>query len=204
MSDELLRHLASSSGRLSEMRVFNDKTGKEENVLTGQGSRLLMALCHHANKERICFVGRSTLMDETGLYGMSIDTAIRRFIASGILTHLGKKSYRGSIPVNVYLIDFPDLQPLDEALNDSEIRKRARSVSASRSVLNVDSTEVLNVHSILSLKSASPIRHKQKQITEHVHEYEQEGRWSEEEEPSEEEIQEMLDREYGETPEDPF
>ena len=199
MSDELLRHLALKSGEYAGMRVFDPKTSKNETVFTGQTLRLMMSFCHHANVERICFVGRETLMDETGLNGMSIDTAIRKLLLAGVIKHLGKSSYKGSLPVNNYLIDFPDLQPVEDVLTAKEMKKRARLLKASTEILSVDSGEisfnVLPGGSMGSLDTASSARHKQKQVIRTLNEYQLKQEWSHglsESEPSEEEAYELL------------
>jgi hypothetical protein len=113
MSDELLRALAVNGSALSDVRVVDSKTGKESVLYTGQCSRLLQSMCHHANINRIVFVGQRTLEEETGLNGQSIETHIRKLIAAGFLIHLGKKSYKGSRPVNNYYVNLPFVDPLD-------------------------------------------------------------------------------------------
>jgi hypothetical protein len=59
-------------------------------------------------------VGQHTLEEETGLNGQSIETHIRRLKAANFLIHLGKKSYKGSRPVNTYYVNLPYLEPLEE------------------------------------------------------------------------------------------
>ena len=200
MSDECLRHLAANSGKYSEVRVFDPKTLKEENVLTGQAMRLLMSMCHHANVERTCFVGRETFMEETGLDGRSIETVQRRLEIATFIKYLGKRSYKGSLPVNNYLINFPDLPPLEEVLTEKEIKKKARSLGASRSVLATDlsdaSNDALLSVSQTALRSALSVRHKQKQVTEIVngsHLQQESSHGCYESEPSEEERLEFFD-----------
>jgi hypothetical protein len=209
MSDELLRHLATSSGEYAGMRALDPKTNKYETVFTGQSMRLLMSMCNHANVDRICFVGRETFMEETGLNGETIDNMKRRLLSAGILNYLGTTSYKGSRPVSNYLIDFPNLPPLEDVLTEKEIKKKARSLSASKTVLAIDSadasTGVLLSSSHTALDPALPVRHKQKQLTEKEYEPQQEQEWSHgchESEPSEDEVMEFLD--LREALEDPF
>ena len=209
MSDELLRHWATNSGEYAGMRVFDPKTLKYETVFTGQSMRLLMSMCHHANVERICFVGRETFMEETGLNGQTIETMKRRLKAAGVIKHLGNTSYKGSRPVENYLIDFPNLPPLEEVLTEKEIKKKARSLGASKTVLAIDSAGVsigvLSSASQTALMPALPVRHKQKQVTEIEYEHQQQQEWSHgcyQSEPSEEERLEFLD--FSDALEDPF
>ena len=209
MSDELLRHFATNSGEYAGMRALDPKTNKYENVFVGQAMRVLMSMCHHANVDRICFVGRETLMEETGLDGRSIETMKRRLLAAGVLTFLGTTSYKGSLPVKNYLIDFPNLPPLEDVLTEKEIKKKARSLSASKTVLAIDSadasTGVLLSASQTAVRSALPVRHKQKQVTEIVngsHLQQESSHVFYESEPSEEEIFELLD--FRAALEDPF
>jgi hypothetical protein len=209
MSDELLRHWATNSGEYVGMRALDPKTNKYENVFVGQAMRVLMSMCHHANVDRICFVGRETLMEETGLDGRSIETMQRRLLAAGVLTFLGTTSYKGSRPVNNYLIDFPNLPPLEDVLTEKEIKKKARSLGASKTVLAIDSVNasagVFSSASHTALKTALPARHKQKQVTETEYEPEQEQEWSHgcyESEPSEDEVMEFID--LRDALEDPF
>jgi hypothetical protein len=174
MSDELLRHLATNCGDLSRIVVFDEKTKKRKKALNGQAHRLLSVMCNYANTERICFVGRETLMSEARLNGQSIKTATDNLISAEILNYLGKTSYFGSIPVNTYLIDFPGLQPLEDALTEKELKKKARSLkalkSASKTPLESDlSHDSLGVSST-ALKPALRARHKQE--LEHKPEYE--------------------------------
>ena len=209
MSDELLRHMATNSGEYAGMRVFDPKTLKYETVFTGQSMRLLMSMCHHANVERICFVGRETFMEETGLNGQTIETMKRRLKATGFIKFLGKTSYKGSLPVENYLIDFPNLPPLEEVLTEKEIKKKARSLGASKIVLATDLGDVSN-DALLSvsqtaLRSALPVRHKQKQVTEIVngsHLQQESSHGCYESEPSEEERLQFLD--LRDALEDPF
>ena len=209
MSDELLRHWATSSGEYAGMRALDPKTNKYETVFTGQSMRVLMSMCSHANVDRICFVGRETLMEETGLSCRTIDNMKRRLLSAGILNYLGTTSYKGSRPVSNYLIDFPNLPPLEDVLTEKEIKKKARSLSASKTVLAIDSadasTGVLLSASHTALDPALPVRHKQKQVTQTEYEPQQEQEWSHgcyESEPSEEEVFEFLD--LREALEDPF
>ena len=113
MSDELLRALAVNGSALSDVRVIDPKYGSEHGLYVGQCSRLLQCMCHHANIHRVVFVGQHTLEEETGLNGQSIETHIRRLITAGFLVYLGKKSYKGSKPVNNYYINLPYLDPIE-------------------------------------------------------------------------------------------
>ena len=170
MSDELLRHIADHSARISCLRVFDPETNKNERVWTGQSSRLLLKLCSHANKDRIVYVGRGELMEKTDLNGQSIETFERRFSLVGILTYIGKKSYRGSAPVNCYLIDLPELPPLEDVLTDAEIKQRARKArslkNASKDALTPALGDVLEDALVPALEHDLPVRHKQKQEPE--------------------------------------
>ena len=174
MSDELLRHLAANCGDISRILVFDERTQKMKKALNGQAHRLLSVMCDHANTERICFVGRETLMSKARLNGQSIETATENLISAEILFYLGKTSYFGSIPVNTYLINFPGLQSLEEALTLKELKKKARSLKAlkrgSKDALGNDlSSDSLNA-SLPALLPALPARHKQE--LEHKPEYE--------------------------------
>ena len=176
MSDELLRHLAANCGDLSRILVFDESTKKMKKALNGQAHRMLSVMCNYANTERICFVGRETLMREARLNGQSIKTATDNLISAEILNFLGRTPYFGSIPVNTYLIDFPGLQPLEEALTLKEIKKKARSLKAlkkdSKDALGNDLSHDLLDASESVLLPASPARHKQE--LEHKYEYEYE------------------------------
>lgn len=209
MSDELLRHLADNCGDLSRILVFDERTQKMKKALTGQAHRLLSVMCSHANTERICFVGRETLMHNAKLNGMSIDTATDNLISAQILLYLGRTSYFGSIPIKTYLIDFPGLQPIEDALTEKELKKKARSLKALKSApktsLESDLPNCLSGVSMLALNPALPVRHKQKQVTEIEYEHQQQQEWSHgcyESEPSEEERLEFL--EFSDALEDPF
>jgi hypothetical protein len=162
VSDELIRHISDYPARISRLSVFDPETNKSERVWKGQSIRLLLKLCSHANKDRVVYVGRGELMETTDLDGRSIETFVRQFISAGILTYIGKKSYRGSAPVNCYLIDLPELPPLEEVLDDQEIKQRARKAQslkkASKHVLNSVSDDVL----VPALDHDLPVRHKQK------------------------------------------
>ena len=165
MSDELTRHLSDYPARISCLRVFDPETNKNERVWTGQSSRLLLKLCSHANKDRVVYVGRGELMEKTGLNGQSIETVERRLSLVGILTYIGKKSYQGSAPVNCYLIDLPELPPLEEVLAEEEIKQRARKArglkKASKAVLTPALDNVLEDALVPALNHDLPVRHKQ-------------------------------------------
>lgn len=166
MSDELTRHLTDYPARISRLRVFDPETKKTERVWTGQSSRLLLKLCSHAGRlDRLVYVGRGELMETTDLDGRSIETFIRRFILAGILIYIGKKSYRGSAPVNCYLINLPELPPLEEVLAEEEIKQRARKVrsskKASMAVLTPALDNVLEDALLPALEHDLPVRHKQ-------------------------------------------
>jgi len=170
VSDELLRHIADHPALLSKLRVFDPETKKHERVWTGQSSRLLLKMCSHANQDRIVYVGRGELMEKTDLNGQSIETFERRFSLVGILTYIGKKSYRGSAPVNCYLIDLPELPPLEDVLTDAEIKQRARKArslkNASKDALTPALGDVLEDALVPALEHDLPVRHKQKQEPE--------------------------------------
>ena len=122
-------------------------------------------MCSHANKERLVYVGRGELMEKTGLDGQSIETFERLFSLVGILTRIGKTSYRGSAPVNCFLIDLPELPPLEEVLAEEEIKQRARKVrsskKASKAVLTPALDNVLEDALLPALDHDLPVRHKQ-------------------------------------------
>ena len=113
MSDELLRAVAVNGSALSDVKVINPRTGKESTLFTGQCARLLLSMCHHANIDRVVFVGQHTFQDETGLNGQSIGTFTKHLLDVGYLIFLGTKSYKGSRPVNTYYINLPFLEPLE-------------------------------------------------------------------------------------------
>lgn len=166
MSDELARHLLDYPARVSRLRVFDPETKKTERVWTGQSSRLLLKLCSHAGRlDRLVYVGRGELMETTDLDGRSIEKFIRRFILAGILIYIGKRSYRGSAPVNCYLIDLPELPPLEDVLAEEEIKQRARKVrsskKASKAVLTPALDNVLEDALLPALEHDLPVRHKQ-------------------------------------------
>ena len=165
MSDELLRHISDHPARLSRLSVFDPETNKTERVWKGQSSRLLLKLCSHANKDRVVYVGRGELMEKTDLNAQSIKTFIRRFSLVGILTYIGKKSYQGSAPVNCYLIDLPELPPLEEVLAEEEVKQRARKArslkKASKAVLTPALDNVLEDALVPALNHDLPVRHKQ-------------------------------------------
>jgi hypothetical protein len=68
MSDELLRHLALNSGKLSKTKHFDPALNKErERLEGGTWLRLLGVLCYHANqKERQVWCGIAKLAKEAG------------------------------------------------------------------------------------------------------------------------------------------
>ena len=200
MSDELLRHLAANCGDISRLTVFDGRTQKMKKALSGQAHRMLSVMCDHANTDRICFVGRETLMSKARLNGQSIETATENLISAEILFYLGKTSYFGSIPVNTYLIDFPGLQPLEEALTLKDLKKKARSIKAlkrdSKVALGNDSSHDSLDASRSALLPASPARHKQE--LEHKPEYEYEPEPEEplffnDQNPSEEDLAEFYE-----------
>ena len=165
MSDELTRHISDYPARISRLSVFDPITNKTERVWKGQSSRLLLKLCSHANKDRVVYVGRGELMEKTDLNAQSIETFIRQFSLVGILTYIGKKSYQGSAPVNCYLIDLPELPPLEEVLAEEEIKQLARKArslkKASKVVLNPALDNVLEDALVPALDHDLPVRHKQ-------------------------------------------
>lgn len=170
MSDELLRHISDNPSLLVRRRVFDPETNKTENIWTGQSARLLLKMLSHANKERVVFVGRTELMEKCDLNGQSIDTFKRRFSLDGILTHVGKRSYQGSAPVDCYLIDLPELPPLEDVMSEEEIKQRARKArnlkKAPKVVLTPASDNVLEDALVPALDHDLPVRHKQEQEQE--------------------------------------
>ncbi|MFM7762168.1 MAG: hypothetical protein ACKO73_04300 [Acidimicrobiaceae bacterium] len=84
---------------------------------------------------------------------------------AGILIYIGKTSYRGSAPVNCYLIDLPGLPPLEEVLAEEEIKQRARKArslkKASKAVLTPALDNVLEDALLPALEHDLPVRHKQ-------------------------------------------
>lgn len=171
MSDELLRHISDNPSLLVRRSVFDPETNKTEKIWTGQSTRLLLKMLSHANKERIVFVGRNELMEKCDLNGQSIDTFKRRFSLDGILTHVGKKSYQGSAPVDCYLIDLPGLPPLEDVMSEEEIKQRARKArnlkKAPKVVLTPALDNVLEDALVPALDHDLPVRHKQEQEQEH-------------------------------------
>lgn len=157
MSDELLRAVAVNGSALSDVKVINPRTGKETTLFTGQCARLLLSMCHHANIDRVVFVGQHTFQDETGLNGQSIGTFTKHLLDVGYLIFLGTKSYKGSRPVNTYYINLPFLEPLEgldlELLLATPVANR----------LAMFSKEALKGSLGVSLTSPLPIRDKQEQ-----------------------------------------
>ena len=170
MSDELLRHISDNPSLLVRRSVFDPETNKTEKIWTGQSTRLLLKMLSHANKERIVFVGRNELMEKCDLNGQSIDTFKRRFSLDGILTHVGKRSYQGSAPVDCYLIDLPGLPDLEDVMLDEEIKQRARKArslkKAPKVVLTLALDNVLEDALVPVLDHDLPVRHKQEQEQE--------------------------------------
>jgi hypothetical protein len=70
-------------------------------------------MCHHANIDRVVFVGQHTFQDETGLNGQTLGTFTKHLLDVGYLIFLGTKSYKGSRPVNTYYVNLPFLEPLE-------------------------------------------------------------------------------------------
>lgn len=157
MSDQLLRALAQNGSWLADVRVVDPKTGKESALYTGQCSRLLQSMCFHANIDRVVYVGQHTFEEETGLNGQSIDTHIRKLKATNFLVPLGRKSYKGSMPINTYFINLPFMEPLEgldlELLLASPVGDR----------LAMFSKKALNRSSVVPSSMPSLVRDKQEQ-----------------------------------------
>lgn len=192
MSDELLRGLAVNGSALSDVRVVDPKTGKESTLYTGQCSRLLQSMCHHANINRVVFVGQRTLEEETGLNGQSIETHIRKLTAADYLVHLGKRSYKGSRPVNSYYVNLPFLEPLDgldlDLLLETPVGSR----------LDLFSKDALKSPLVIPSSIPSRVRDKQedKRLTEKCKSKEEQETklfFTLEDEPSREELDEILE-----------
>ena len=191
MSDELLRALAVNGSALSDVRVVDPKTCTEHGLYVGQCSRLLQCMCHHASINRVVFVGQHTLEEETGLNGQSIETHIRRLKAANFLVHLGKKSYKGSRPVNTYYVNLPYLEPLEELDLDLLLATPVEDRLA------MFSKEALKRPSGVPSLTPSLVRDKQEQeleIEECKNNQEQEADlyYAQEDEPSGEELNEIL------------
>jgi len=191
MSDELLRAIAANSSALSDIQVVDPNTGKESNLYTGQCSRLLQSMCFHANNDRVVFVGQHTFQEETGLNGQSIETHTRKLKAAGILVHLGKKSYKGSKPINSYYVNLPFVEPLEGL--DLDLLLATPVVDR----LAMFSKEALKKPSVVPSSSPSLVRDKQEQelrTKKCKSNQEQEAiiDYEYEDEPSNEELDEIL------------
>ena len=193
MSDELLRALAVNGSALSDVKVIDPKTGTEHVLYVGQCSRLLQCMCHHASINRVVFVGQHTLEEETGLNGQSIETHIRRLKAANFLIHLGKKSYKGSRPVNTYYVNLPYLEPLEELDLDLLLATPVEDRLA------MFSKEALKKASGVRSSIPSLARDKQEQefktkVCKNKQEQEADLYYTFEDEPSNEDMEEFLDR----------
>ena len=191
MSDELLRALAVNGSALSDVRVVDPKTGTEHGLYVGQCSRLLQCMFHHASINRVVFVGQHTLEEETGLNGQSIETHIRRLKAANFLIHLGKKSYKGSRPVNTYYVNLPYLEPLEELDLDLLLATPVEDR------LVMFSKEALKRPSGVPSSTPSLVRDKQEQeietkVCKNNQEQEADFNYEYEDEPSSEELDEIL------------
>lgn len=196
MSDPLLRALAQNGSWLADVRVVDPKTGKESALYTGQCSRLLQSMCYHANKDRVVYVGQHTFEEETGLNGQSIDTHIRKLKATNFLIPLGKKSYKGSMPINTYYVNLPFIEPLDEL----DLELLLATPVGDR--LAMFSKEALKRPSVVSSSMPSLVRDKQEQELETKkcksnEEPETDLYYTHEDEPSIEDVEELLDRISG-------
>ena len=196
MSDPLLRALAQNGSWLADVRVVDPKTGKESALYTGQCSRLLQSICFHANKDRVVYVGQHTFEEETGLNGQSIDTHIRKLKAANFLVPLGRKSYKGSMPINTYYVNLPFMEPLEgldlELLLATPLGDR----------LDMFSKEALKGPSGVPSKMPLQVRDKQEQELElkkckSNEEPEADFYYTQEDEPSNEDVEELLDRISG-------
>jgi hypothetical protein len=191
MSDELLRAVAINGSALSDVKVINPRTGKESALYTGQCARLLLSMCHHANINRVVFVGQHTFQDETGLNGQSIGTFTKHLLDVGYLIFLGTKSYKGSRPVNNYYVNLPFLEPLDGLDLDSLL---ATPVSDR---LAMFSKEALKGSLGISLTAPLQARDKQEQELKtnkckRKQEQEADIDYTLEDEPSIEDVEEMM------------
>lgn len=191
MSDPLLRALAQNGSWLADVRVVDPKTGKESALYTGQCSRLLQSMCYHANIDRVVYVGQHTFEEETGLNGQSIDTHIRKLKATNFLIPLGKKSYKGSMPINTYYVNLPFIEPLDEL----DLELLLATPVGDR--LAMFSKEALKRPSVVSSSMPSLVRDKQEQELEtkkckRNQEQEADLYYTQEHEPSSEELNEIL------------
>jgi len=191
MSDELLRAVAINGSALSDVKVINPKTGKESGLYTGQCARLLLSMCHHANINRVVFVGQHTFQDETGLNGQSIGTFTKHLLDVGYLIFLGTKSYKGSRPVNNYYVNLPFLEPLDGL----DLDLLLATPVADR--LTMFTKEALKGSLGVSLTAPLPVRDKQEQELEtrkckSNQEQEADIDYTLEDEPSSEELDEIL------------
>jgi hypothetical protein len=191
MSDELLRAVAVNGSALSDVKVINPRTGKESTLFTGQCARLLLSMCHHANINRVVFVGQHTFQDETGLNGQSIGTFTKHLLDVGYLIFLGTKSYKGSRPVNNYYVNLPFLEPLDGL----DLDLLLATPVADR--LTMFTKEALKGSLGVSLTAPLPVRDKQEQELEtrkckSNQEQEADIDYTLEDEPSSEELDEIL------------
>lgn len=191
MSDELLRAVAVNGSALSDVKVINPRTGKESTLFTGQCARLLLSMCHHANIDRVVFVGQHTFQDETGLNGQSIGTFTKHLLDVGYLIFLGTKSYKGSRPVNTYYVNLPFLQPLEGL----DLDLLLATPVANR--LAMFSKEALKGSLGVSLTAPLPVRNKQEQklkTKKYKSNPEQEAEidYTLEDEPSIEDMEEIL------------
>ena len=191
MSDELLRAVAVNGSALSDVKVINPRTGKESTLFTGQCARLLLSMCHHANIDRVVFVGQHTFQDETGLNGQSIGTFTKHLLDVGYLIFLGTKSYKGSRPVNTYYVNLPFLQPLEGL----DLDLLLATPVANR--LAMFSKEALKGSLGVSLTAPLPVRNKQEQKLKTKkcksnQEQEADLYYTQEDEPSGEELNEIL------------
>jgi hypothetical protein len=191
MSDELLRAVAVNGSALSDVKVINPRTGKESTLFTGQCARLLLSMCHHANIDRVVFVGQHTFQDETGLNGQSIGTFTKHLLDVGYLIFLGTKSYKGSRPVNTYYVNLPFLQPLEGL----DLDLLLATPVANR--LAMFSKEALKGSLGVSLTAPLPVRDKQEQELEtkeckNNQEQEADLYYTQEDELSREELDEIV------------
>jgi hypothetical protein len=196
MCDPLLRAIAQNGSWLADVRVVDPKTGKESALYTGQCSRLLQSICFHANKDRVVYVGQHTFEEETGLNGQSIDTHIRKLKAANYLVPLGKKSYKGSMPINTYYVNLPFMEPLEEL----DLELLLATPVGDR--LAMFSKEALNRPSVVPSSTPSLVRDKQEQELEikkckSNEEPEADFYYPHDDEPSIEDVEELIDRISG-------
>ena len=153
-------------------------------------------MCYHANIDRVVYVGQHTFEEETGLNGQSIDTHIRKLKAMDFLIPLGKKSYKGSMPINTYYVNLPFMEPLEEL----DLELLLATPVGDR--LAMFSKEALKRPSVVPSSTPSLVRDKQEQELETKkcksnEEPEADFYYPHDDEPSIEDVEELIDRISG-------